>query len=88
MSPRMADMEFQDKVVAVTGAAGGIGQELCAYFSAEGAAIAALDRSDAVTAVSDRLRHAGGRIEPAVVDIGDADRTGSAEREPSTALAL
>ena len=78
MSPRMADMGFQDKVVAVTGAAGGIGQELCAYFSAEGAAIAALDRSDAVTAVSDRLRHAGGRIEPAVVDIGDADRVARA----------
>jgi NAD(P)-dependent dehydrogenase (short-subunit alcohol dehydrogenase family) len=66
-------VEFQHKVVAVTGAAGGIGQELCAYFSAEGAAIAALDRSDAVIAVASRLRHGGGRIEPAVVDIGDAD---------------
>jgi NAD(P)-dependent dehydrogenase (short-subunit alcohol dehydrogenase family) len=66
-------MTFEHKVVAVTGAAGGLGQELCAYFSAQGAAIAALDRRETVNAVAARLRHGNARIEAAVVDIGDAD---------------
>ena len=39
-------MSFKGKVVAITGAAGGIGQSLCRYFAAEGAAIAAIDKSD------------------------------------------
>ena len=46
---RRVDVQFKGKVVAVTGAAGGIGQELCRHFGGEGAAIAALDRSPAVT---------------------------------------
>lgn len=66
-------MTFEGKVVAVTGAAGGLGQELCAYFSAEGAAIAALDRSDAVHTFAARLRAGNTRIDASVVDIGDAD---------------
>jgi NAD(P)-dependent dehydrogenase (short-subunit alcohol dehydrogenase family) len=66
-------MPFADKVIAVTGAAGGLGRELCAYFSAQGAAIAALDRSDAVNDVAARLQHDSRRVEAAVVDIGDAD---------------
>ena len=32
-------MMFKDKVVAITGAAGGIGQSLCRYFAGEGALI-------------------------------------------------
>ena len=32
-------MEFVNKVVAITGAAGGIGQVLCAHFAGQGAAI-------------------------------------------------
>jgi NAD(P)-dependent dehydrogenase (short-subunit alcohol dehydrogenase family) len=66
-------VEFPGKVVAITGAAGGIGQELCRYFGAQGAAIAALDRSDVVTEFAERLRDAGITIEAAVVDIVDAD---------------
>ena len=65
-------MRFQNKVVAITGAAGGIGQELCAYFGKEGAAIAALDRSETVTAVATRVCDSGTRVESAIVDIGDA----------------
>lgn len=65
-------MEFQDKVVAITGAAGGIGQELCRHFGKEGAAIVALDRSEAITSFAERLRADGTRIETAVVDIVDA----------------
>jgi NAD(P)-dependent dehydrogenase (short-subunit alcohol dehydrogenase family) len=72
------DVQFHDKVVAITGAAGGIGQELCSYFGGQGAAIAALDRSETVTAFAECLRRDGVRIEPAVVDIGDAQAVQSA----------
>jgi len=71
-------VEFQNKVVAITGAAGGIGQELCKHFGAQSAAIAALDRSEAVTSFAERLRGQGTRIESAVVDIVDAEAVGSA----------
>jgi NAD(P)-dependent dehydrogenase (short-subunit alcohol dehydrogenase family) len=69
---------FETKVVAITGAAGGIGQELCRYFGGQGAAIAALDRSEAVAAVAERLRADAIRVECAVVDIGDAEAVASA----------
>ena len=39
---------FAGKTVAITGAAGGIGQWLCRFFGAEGATIAAVDRNDKV----------------------------------------
>ena len=71
-------MEFQNKVDAITGAAGGIGQELCKYFGEEGAALAALDRSEAVTTFADRIRSEGITIESAVVDIGDPEAVASA----------
>ena len=64
-------MEFKDKVVAITGASGGIGRELCRYFGGEGATIAAFDQNSAVTAFADELRQVGIKVEGAVVDIGD-----------------
>jgi NAD(P)-dependent dehydrogenase (short-subunit alcohol dehydrogenase family) len=67
------DVEFSNRVIAITGAAGGIGQAMCRYFAEQGAAIVALDRSDAVNEVADSLRSAGSTIEAAVVDIVDAD---------------
>jgi NAD(P)-dependent dehydrogenase (short-subunit alcohol dehydrogenase family) len=79
-------VEFQGKVVAITGAAGGIGQELCNYFGGQGAALAAIDRNDAVTAFADRLRSQGIRIESAVVDIGDAEGVASAFARLAAAL--
>jgi len=63
---------FQNKVVAITGAAGGIGRELCRHFGRQGAAIAALDRSGAVPGVVAQLRAEGIAAEAAVVDIGHA----------------
>ena len=45
---RRVNVEFQGKVVAITGAAGGIGQELCRHFGGEGAEIVAIDRSETV----------------------------------------
>jgi NAD(P)-dependent dehydrogenase (short-subunit alcohol dehydrogenase family) len=71
-------VEFTHKVVAVTGASGGIGQELCKYFGGEGASIAALDRSETVTAFAGQLRAQGIRTESAVADIGDAEAVASA----------
>jgi NAD(P)-dependent dehydrogenase (short-subunit alcohol dehydrogenase family) len=64
-------VEFKDKVVAITGASGGIGRELCRYFGGEGATIAAFDQNPAVTEFADELRKAGIKVESAVVDIGD-----------------
>ena len=40
--------QFAGKTIAITGAAGGIGQWLCRFFGEEGATIAAIDRSDRV----------------------------------------
>lgn len=41
-------MAFTGKVVAITGAAGGIGQSLCRHFKANGALVAAIDKNPAV----------------------------------------
>jgi NAD(P)-dependent dehydrogenase (short-subunit alcohol dehydrogenase family) len=71
-------VEFQNKVVAVTGASGGIGRELCRHFGGQGAAIAAIDVNGTVLTFADEVRRDGIRIEAAVADIGDAGATGSA----------
>ena len=65
-------MLFERRVVAITGAAGGIGKELCRHFGGQGAAIAALDRREAVTTLADELRRSGIKAESAVVDVGHA----------------
>jgi NAD(P)-dependent dehydrogenase (short-subunit alcohol dehydrogenase family) len=79
-------MTFEHKVVAITGAAGGLGQELCRYFSAAGAAIAAMDRSDAVDEVAATFRPTGAGVHAAVVDIGDAEAVERAFAEAAKAL--
>lgn len=65
-------MSFKGKVVAVTGAAGGIGQAVCRYFADQGAAIAAIDKKTSVTAFADELKRGGVKTAYAVADIGDA----------------
>jgi len=70
--------QFSGKVVAITGAAGGIGRELCLGFGREGAAIAAIDRSDRLDALVADLEAAGIRVAAAKVEIGDADRVAQA----------
>jgi NAD(P)-dependent dehydrogenase (short-subunit alcohol dehydrogenase family) len=72
------NVQFEGRVVAITGAAGGIGKELCRHFGRQGAAVAALDRRDAVTSFADELRGSGIRAESAVVDVGDAPRVAAA----------
>jgi NAD(P)-dependent dehydrogenase (short-subunit alcohol dehydrogenase family) len=72
--------------VAITGAAGGIGRELCAYFGSEGAAIGAFDKSDAVMSFAEQLRGRGTRAQAAVVDISDASAVASAFASVTSAL--
>jgi NAD(P)-dependent dehydrogenase (short-subunit alcohol dehydrogenase family) len=71
-------VEFENKVVAITGAAGGIGRELCRYFAAHGGAIAALDRRETVIGFAEELRADGIAVVSAVVEIGDAGAVQSA----------
>ena len=72
---------FAGKTIAITGAAGGIGQWLCRFFGAEGATIAALDRSDKVNDLVDALGKDGINVKPAVADIAiGGGREGSLRR--------
>lgn len=64
-------MMFKGKTVAITGAAGGIGQSLCRYFAGEGASIAAIDKSPALKDFAVELAKEGVAIRHAVADIGD-----------------
>jgi NAD(P)-dependent dehydrogenase (short-subunit alcohol dehydrogenase family) len=64
-------MSFAGKVVAVTGAAGGIGQALCRHFASQGAAIAAIDKSDALPAFMAEEWCRGVKSAHAVADVGD-----------------
>ena len=65
-------MMFAGKVVAITGAAGGIGQALCRYFGGEGAHIAALDKSGTVAAFASELSAAGIKNVAETLDVADA----------------
>ncbi len=64
---------FADRVALITGAAGGIGRELARLLAAEGARVAALDRSaDGLAVLESELKSAGGRCAIAVADVTDA----------------
>ncbi|MGO8800803.1 MAG: SDR family oxidoreductase [Roseiarcus sp.] len=69
---------FAGKTVAITGAAGGIGQALCRHFGAEGAAIGAIDKSKSATEVAEGLRSDGIKAHAAVADISDAGAVAAA----------
>jgi NAD(P)-dependent dehydrogenase (short-subunit alcohol dehydrogenase family) len=64
-------MSFKGKVVAITGAAGGIGQCLCRYFAGEGATISAIDKSPALDDFAAGLAKEGVAIRHAIADVGD-----------------
>lgn len=64
-------MMFKGKIVAVTGAAGGIGQSLCHYFAGQGAAIAALDKNPKIADFAAELKQSGVNIAHAIADVGD-----------------
>ena len=63
--------EFAGKVVAITGAAGGIGQVLCRHFVDVGATVAAIDKNPAVGDFARSLVAGAGRVESEVVDVSD-----------------
>jgi NAD(P)-dependent dehydrogenase (short-subunit alcohol dehydrogenase family) len=71
-------MTFKDKVVAITGAAGGIGQSLCRLFIDEGAKIAAIDKKASVESIGDDLMAARGAFSHAVADISEPDEVAQA----------
>lgn len=70
--------EFSGKKVAITGAAGGIGQMLGRVFGEQGATILALDKSDKVHAFVDELTASGIPAEAARVDISQAEAVAKA----------
>lgn len=63
---------FEGHIVAITGAAGGIGQELCRHFGRDGAIILAIDKKEAVLTLADELMNEGMEAHALVCDIGDA----------------
>jgi NAD(P)-dependent dehydrogenase (short-subunit alcohol dehydrogenase family) len=65
--------QFAGKTVAITGAAGGIGQWLCRFFGQEGATIAALDRNTKVNDLAGALGKDGIAVKAAVADIASAE---------------
>jgi NAD(P)-dependent dehydrogenase (short-subunit alcohol dehydrogenase family) len=64
-------MTFEGKVVAVTGAAGGIGRSLCRYFLDEGAKVAAIDKKASVQSLASDLKAVAGTFSHAVADISE-----------------
>jgi NAD(P)-dependent dehydrogenase (short-subunit alcohol dehydrogenase family) len=79
-------MSFAGKVVAITGAAGGIGQSLCRHFAAEGAKIAALDKSEALASFMTEDWAKNVKTAHAVLDVGDRDAVAAAFAKLAAAL--
>ena len=69
---------FAGKTVLVTGAAGGIGREMCKQFALAGARIAAIDRNEDVVDFAEQSRQAGQTIAARTADIGDASAVSAA----------
>ncbi len=64
-------MTFKDKVVAITGAAGGVGQSLCRYFVDEGAKVAAIDKKASVEGLLSELKASPATFASAVADLSE-----------------
>jgi NAD(P)-dependent dehydrogenase (short-subunit alcohol dehydrogenase family) len=63
---------FAEKVIAVTGAASGIGRAVAVYLANRGASLAISDvQKDALTKLSGELSAAGARVEATVVDVSN-----------------
>ena len=65
-------MQFQDKIVVVTGAGQGLGARFAEDFAAQGASVMLLGRTlKKVEAVGDRILSSGGRAKAFACDVGD-----------------
>lgn len=66
---------FAEKVVAITGAASGIGRAVAVYLADRGASLAISDvQKDALTKLSGELSAAGTRVDATVVDVSNSDQ--------------
>lgn len=66
---------FAEKVIAVTGAASGIGRAVAVYLANHGASLAISDvQKVALTELSRELSAAGARVEATVVDVSNPDQ--------------
>jgi NAD(P)-dependent dehydrogenase (short-subunit alcohol dehydrogenase family) len=64
-------MTFEDKVVAITGAAGGVGRSLCRFFIDEGARVAAIDKKASVESLLSDLDASPETLASAVADVSE-----------------
>jgi 3-oxoacyl-[acyl-carrier protein] reductase len=73
---------LQGRSALVTGAGNGIGAAVARAFAAAGAVVVAADiDSGAAAAVAKEIEQAGGRAEPAVLDVRDAEQAGQAAQQ-------
>lgn len=80
-------MQSTEQVVIVTGAASGIGQELCRLFARRGARIGLVDRDKSkLEAFADELRQAGVPCATAAVDVRQREQVHDAVRQIVGAL--
>ena len=81
------DTGLAGDVVAILGAAGGIGEAIARAFAAEGCALALIDRSDRVLELAGTLRDAhAGRVLGLVVDASEYGAVQAAARAAADAL--
>ena len=66
--------EFENRVIVLTGAAGGIGQVTARQFAAAGAKLVLSDREDAVVGLAAELVAAGGEAVAVIADVTHADQ--------------
>ncbi|MDB5797300.1 MAG: putative acetoacetyl-CoA reductase [Paucimonas sp.] len=78
---------LKDKVVLVTGGAGGIGSALCRRFAAEGSAVAVFDlNAEGAAKLAAELQASGARAAGYGVDISDYDAVAAAVQQAEAEL--